>query len=67
MSEKEFVYKAVYLKTGGVLNIFNPKMRESMDSEFKKLFSLYEDEKEGIRIWNGKTLLQNYGVIYHRN
>ena len=51
LSEMEFVYKAVYSKTGGVLNIFNPKMRESMDSEFKKLFSLYEDEKEALRIW----------------
>jgi hypothetical protein len=51
LSEKEFVYKAVYSKTGGILNIFHPKIRESMDSELKKLFSQYEDEKEGIRIW----------------
>jgi hypothetical protein len=51
LSEKEFVYKAVYSKTGGILNIFNPKIRENMDSEFKKLFSQCEDEKEGIKIW----------------
>ena len=51
LSEKEFVYKAVYSKTGGVLNIFHPKIRVSMDSELKKLFSQYEDEKEAIRIW----------------
>ena len=51
LSEKEFVYKAVYSKTGGILNIFHPKIRESMDSELKKLFSQYEDEKEAIRIW----------------
>ena len=51
LSEKEFVYKAVYSKTGGVLNIFHPKIREGMDSEFKKLFSQYEDDKEAIRIW----------------
>ena len=32
-------------------DIFHPKIRESMDSELKKLFSQYEDEKEAIRIW----------------
>ena len=51
LSEKEIVYKAVYSKTGGILNIFHPKIRESMDSELKKLFSQCEDEKEAIRIW----------------
>lgn len=51
MSEKEFAYKSVYSKTGGVLNIFNPKIREGMDSELKKLFSQCEDEKAAIMIW----------------
>ena len=51
LSEKEFVYKAVYSKTGGILNIFHPKIRKGMDSELKKLFSQCEDEKEAIRIW----------------
>ncbi len=51
LSEKEFAYKSVYSKTGGVLNIFNPKIREGLDSELKKLFSQYEDKKEAIMIW----------------
>ena len=51
LSEKEFVHKAVYSKTGGILNIFHPKIREGMDSELKKLFSQCEDEKEAIMIW----------------
>ena len=51
LSEKDFAYKSVYSKTGGVLNMFNPKIRVSMDSELKKLFSQYGDEKEAIRIW----------------
>ena len=46
LNEKEFVYKAVYSKTGGVLNVFNPKIRESMDLKLKELFSQCEDEKE---------------------
>lgn len=54
LSEKEFVYKAVYSKTGGVLNIFHPKMRESMDLEFKKLFSQCESEKEAIMMWKDR-------------
>ncbi len=51
LNEKEFTYKSVYSKTGGVLNIFNPKIRESMDSELKTLFSRCEEEKEAIRLW----------------
>lgn len=51
LSEREFVYRAVYSKTGGILNIFNPKIRERMDSTLNKLFRQFEDEKEAIRIW----------------
>ncbi|RCV64815.1 hypothetical protein C5S53_06960 [Methanophagales archaeon] len=51
LTEKEFAYKSVYSKTGGVLNIFNPKIRESMDSDLKTLFSRCEEEKEAIRLW----------------
>ncbi|NQE06554.1 hypothetical protein C5S32_11855 [ANME-1 cluster archaeon GoMg1] len=32
-------------------DIFHPKIRESRDSELKKLFSQCEDKKEAIRIW----------------
>ncbi len=54
LSEKEFAYKSVYSKTGGVLNIFNPKIRESMDSELKTLFSRCEEEKKAIRLWKDR-------------
>lgn len=54
LSEEEFAYKSVYSKTGGVLNIFNPQLRESMDSELKTLFSRCEDEKEAIRLWKDR-------------
>jgi len=55
LSEKESVYKAVYSKTGGILNIFHPKIRESMDSELKKLFNQCGEEKKAIRIWQSET------------
>ena len=54
LTEKEFAYKSVYSKTGGVLNIFNPKIRESMDSDLKTLFSRCEEEKEAIRLWKDR-------------
>ena len=54
LSKEEFAYKSVYSKTGGVLNIFNPQLRESMDSELKTLFSRCEDEKEAIRLWKDR-------------
>ena len=54
LSEKEFAYKSVYSKTGGVLNIFNLQIRESMDSELKTLFSRCEEEKEAIRLWKDR-------------
>jgi hypothetical protein len=54
LNEKEFGYKSVYSKTGGVLNFFNPKIRESMDSELKTLLSRCEEEKEAIRLWKDR-------------
>jgi len=51
LSNKEFMYKSVYLKTGGVLNIFNPEIREDMDNELKGLLNKYEDKEKAISIW----------------
>ncbi|MCK4419197.1 hypothetical protein KAV79_05280 [Candidatus Aerophobetes bacterium] len=51
LSDREFIYKSVYSKTGGVLNIFNPGIREGMDSELKRLLDKYEDKREAISIW----------------
>lgn len=52
--EKEFAYKSVYSKTGGVLNIFNPKIKVSMDSKLKTLFSHCKEEQEAIRLWKDR-------------
>jgi len=51
LSNREFMYKSVYSKTGGVLNIFNPGIKEGMDDELKGLLDKYEDKKEAISIW----------------
>jgi hypothetical protein len=51
LNNREFIYRSVYSKTGGVLNIFHPEIKESMDNELKELFAKYEDKKQAIRIW----------------
>lgn len=51
LNDREFLYKSVYSKAGGVLNIFNPGVREDMDNELKRLLDKYEDKKEAISIW----------------
>jgi hypothetical protein len=50
LSHEEFSYNSVYSKTGGVLNLFNPEITESMDMELKKLLDGY-DKKKAIGIW----------------
>lgn len=51
LNDREFIYKLVYSKAGGVLNIFNTGIREGMDSELKRLLDKYEDKREAISIW----------------
>jgi len=47
----EFIYKSVYSKTGGVLNLFNPEIREDMDEELKTLLAKYGAKKKSLEIW----------------
>ena len=51
LNNREFKYQSVYSKTGGVLNIFNPRIKEDMDNELKRLLDECEDKKEAIGIW----------------
>ena len=51
LNKDEFIYKSVYSKTGGILNIFNPKVKEAMDDELKRLLNKYEGDKQAINIW----------------
>lgn len=51
LNKDEFIYQSVYSKTGGVLNIFNPKVKEAMDNELKRLLDKYEGKKGAISIW----------------
>jgi len=51
LNDREFTYKSVYSKTGGLLNIFNPRIKEAMDNKLKELMGKYEDKKEAIGIW----------------
>lgn len=56
LNESEFIYKSVYSKTGGVLNLFNPEIREDMDDELKTLVAKYGDERKAIEIWRVRPL-----------
>jgi|GEM_PF-1159556 len=51
LNDREFTYKSVYSKTGGLLNIFNPRIREAMDNKLTELMDEYEDKREAIGIW----------------
>lgn len=51
LNDREFTYKSVYSKTGGLLNIFNPRIREAMDNKLSGLMDKYEDKREAIGIW----------------
>lgn len=51
LNNREFTYRSVYSKTGGVLNMFNPKIEESMDNQLKSLLDKFGDEKEAINVW----------------
>jgi len=51
LNDREFTYKSVYSKTGGLLNIFNPRIREAMDNKISGLMDKYEDKREAIGIW----------------
>jgi len=50
----EFIYKSVYFKTGGVLNLFNPEVREDMDNGLKTLVVKYGNKKRAIEVWRVK-------------
>jgi len=51
LNDREFTYRSVYSKTGGLLNIFNPRIKEAMDNKLKELMNKYEHKKEAIGIW----------------
>ncbi len=51
LTNKEFSYKSVYSKTGGVLNIINPGIREEADTKLKSLIDKYNDKRKAVSIW----------------
>lgn len=51
LNNREFTYRSVYSKTGGVLNMFNLKIEESMDNQLIMPRNKFGDEKEAINVW----------------
>ena len=51
LKPQNFKYASVYSKTGGLLNIFNPTIKESMDKELNLQINSYEDKEKAINIW----------------
>lgn len=51
LNEGEFIHRSIYSKTGGVLNLFNPGIREDMDNELKTLLAQNGDKSKSLEIW----------------
>jgi len=51
LQPKAFRYNSVFSMTGGVLNLFNPKINESQNEELHALLQKYPDKQEAIRAW----------------
>lgn len=51
LGKEEFIYKNVYSRTGGVLNLFNPEVKENMDSNLNNLEKELEDKNIVIKKW----------------
>ncbi|NFV13005.1 hypothetical protein FDG09_08695 [Clostridium sporogenes] len=51
LTKVDFMYASVYSKTGGVLNLFNEKISENIDIQFKNLRSEYVDKNKAINRW----------------
>lgn len=54
LKRDEFIYKSVYFKTGGTLNLFNPQAREDIDRELKTALAKYGNKKKAIEVWRVK-------------
>ncbi|MTK11177.1 MAG: hypothetical protein F8N39_03525 [Clostridiaceae bacterium] len=51
LKKQEFLYESVYTKTGGILNVFNPSVKENMDIQLKMLKRENPVHKEVISKW----------------
>ncbi|EJO5349239.1 hypothetical protein NRP93_003405 [Clostridium botulinum] len=51
LTKVDLMYASAYSKTGGVLNLFNGKISENMDIQFKELSSEFKDKNEVIKKW----------------
>ncbi|OFI05343.1 hypothetical protein CLOACE_17910 [Clostridium acetireducens DSM 10703] len=51
LDKTEFIYNSVYSKTGGVLNLFNPEIKEDMDEILKNLIKDKCDKNKAIEQW----------------
>nr|WP_251861243.1 hypothetical protein [Clostridium sp. Marseille-Q2269] len=51
LTNGDFIYASVYSKTGGVLNLFNEKVSENIDIQFKELSGKFQDKNEVVKNW----------------
>lgn len=51
LGKEEFIYKNVYSRTGGILNLFNPEVKENMDSNLKNLEKEIDDKNVVVEKW----------------
>lgn len=49
--KSEFDFKSVFSKTGGLLNLYNPSIKEDMDKELKTLLHNSDNKEEAIKQW----------------
>ncbi len=49
------MYQSVYLKTGGVLNVLNPRVNEMMDINLNEIHKTYSDKILAIDKWKNKS------------
>lgn len=51
LKKQELIYTSVYARTGGILNLFNPPVKESMDLDLKILKKQISNFSEVIKVW----------------
>ena len=51
LKSRELDYTSVYNKSGGLLNLFNPRVNSKMDKQFQELMAQNNNEEEAMKQW----------------